>query len=175
VDLEHGVFYRLAQGTAPTNKRQPPVPLPPRLLAHLRRWHEKGIADQYFVEFRGKPVKSVKTAFALAVRLAKLPGRVTPHTLRHTAATWLMQVGVSMWEAAGFLGMSEKTLRDVYGHHHSDYLRAAARAIGERKPVSLVKSLVGSDRRRPNPSQPTENTGGGRSRSRTCLQPQIPC
>jgi hypothetical protein len=26
-----------------------------------------------------------------------------------------MQIGVSTWDAAGFLGMSEKTLRDVYG------------------------------------------------------------
>jgi len=29
VDLERGVFYRLAQGKSETNKRQPPVPLPP--------------------------------------------------------------------------------------------------------------------------------------------------
>ena len=36
-----------------------------------------------------------------------------------------MQVGVSTWEAAGFLGMSEKTLRDVYGHHHPDYQQVA--------------------------------------------------
>ncbi len=57
------------------------------------------------------PVKSVKTAFASAVELAKLSrkhGNVTPHTLRHTAATWLMQRGVDPWCAAGFLGMSVK-------------------------------------------------------------------
>jgi hypothetical protein len=59
----------------------------------------------------------VKTGFATAVRLAKLDltaGNVTPHTLRHTAATWLMQRAAPMWQAAGFLGMSEKTLRDTY-------------------------------------------------------------
>ena len=38
--------------------------------------------------------------------LAGLAGRVTPLTLRHTAATWLMQRCVPIWEAAGFLGMS---------------------------------------------------------------------
>jgi hypothetical protein len=37
-----------------------------------------------------------------------------------------------MWEAAGFLGMSEKTLRETYGHHHPDFLRGAANAIGTR-------------------------------------------
>ncbi len=39
VDLDQGIFYRLAQGKRATNKRQPPAPIPPRLLAHLRRWH----------------------------------------------------------------------------------------------------------------------------------------
>jgi hypothetical protein len=29
VDLESGIFYRLAEGQAATNKRQPPVPIPP--------------------------------------------------------------------------------------------------------------------------------------------------
>src|SRR6185437_11182459 len=37
VDLERGIFYRLAEGARETNKRQPPVPIPPRLLAHMRR------------------------------------------------------------------------------------------------------------------------------------------
>jgi hypothetical protein len=36
-----------------------------------------------------------------------------------------------MWEAAGFLGMSEKTLRDTYGHHHPDHLQGAADAISD--------------------------------------------
>ena len=169
VDLDRGIFYRLARGKQATNKRQPPVPLPPRLLAHLRRWRDRGFAKQHFVEFNGQPVKSVKTAFQTAVALSRLPGKVSPHTLRHTAATWLMQVGVSTWEAAGFLGMSEKTLRDVYGHHHPDYLRRAASAIAERKPVSLVNSLVSPPRRRLQPSQPVENAGGP-GRTRTCNQ-----
>jgi hypothetical protein len=40
-----------------------------------------------------------------------------------------MQPGTPIWEAAGFLGMSEKVLREVYGHHHPDHLRGAAYAI----------------------------------------------
>ena len=35
---------------------------------------------------------------------------VTPHIFRHTAATWLMQPGIDMWEAAGFLGMTVEML-----------------------------------------------------------------
>lgn len=41
VDLDEGIFYRLPEGEAESNKRRPPVPIPPRLLAHLRRWVEK--------------------------------------------------------------------------------------------------------------------------------------
>ena len=57
-----------------------------------------------------------------------------------------MQRAAPMWEAAGFLGMSEKTLRHTYGHHHPDHLRGAADAISSRpappKKVALVVSLV---------------------------------
>ena len=124
------------------------------------------IARKHFVEFNGQPVESVKTAFKRAVSLSKLEGKISPHTLRHTAATWLMLIGVSTWDAAGFLGMSEKTLRDVYGHHHADYLQGAAKAIGTKKPVSLVKSLVKQRQRRPRSPQHIENVGGpGRTRT----------
>ena len=54
---------------------------------------------------------------------------VTPHTLQHTAATWLMQRGVPIWQAAGYLGMSAAMVERIYGYHHPDYMRAAAQAI----------------------------------------------
>jgi integrase len=105
VDLERGVFYRRAQGARETKKRQPPVRLPDRLLAHLRRWQRLGIAKQAVVEWNGKPVRSVRKAFAAAVKAAGLDGLgITPHILRHTAATWAMQGGGDPWQIAGFLG-----------------------------------------------------------------------
>jgi integrase len=60
---------------------------------------------------------------------------VTPHVLRHTAATWLMQNGASLTVASEYLSMSEATLRRVYWHHHPDYMREAAEAIGRRRKV----------------------------------------
>jgi integrase len=144
VDLERGIFYRKAIGKRATKKRQPPAPLPSRLLAHMRRWRDRKLLATCFVEFNGKPVRSVKRGFKTAVGLASLPGKVTPHTLRHTAATWLMQRGVPIWEAAGFLGMSMEVLQDTYGHHHPDYLQGAAAAIGQKgRYVSVVETVVG--------------------------------
>jgi integrase len=110
----------------------------------MRRWVGRGIVTEHFVEWNGSPVCSVKVGFKRAVALAKLPGRVTPHTLRHTAATWLMQAGVPVWEAAGFLGMSPAMLEQTYGHHHPGHMRGAAEALGGRKGrgQSLVISLA---------------------------------
>jgi integrase len=148
VDLDRGVFFRLAQGTRATKKRQPPVPIPLRLLAHMRRWKKRGIIQSHFVEWNGAGVVSVKSGFRTAVKEAKLSlveGNVTPHTLRHTAATWLMQQGTDIWQASGFLGMSPQVLIDVYGHHHPDFMREAANAITKNdrnRNVSVVKTVV---------------------------------
>jgi integrase len=154
VDLDHGVFFRLAQGRRGTKKRQPPVPIPNRLLAHMRRWLNRGIINTHFVEWHGVGIQSVKTGFKTAVRQANLPlgeGNITPHTLRHTAATWLMQQGTDVWQASGFLGMSPQVLIDVYGHHHPDYMHDAANRITKNdrnKNVPVVQSVVDLSRRR---------------------------
>ena len=133
----------------------------------MRRWVDKELVGDHFVEWQGAGVQSVKTAFKKAVRLAQLAGKVTPHTLRHTAATWLMQTGVDKWEAAGFLGMSVEMLDRVYGHHHPNHLRTAARAIGYgRRREKLAEPLVGNRVRRQVSRQVPENIGGpGRTRT----------
>ena len=48
------------------------------------------------------------------------------------AATWLARAGVDLWKAAGLLGMTVETLQRVYAHHHPDYLRDAAEALGRQ-------------------------------------------
>jgi integrase len=82
-----------------------------------------------------------------------LEGNITPHTLRHTAATWLMQQGTDIWQASGFLGMSPQVLIDVYGHRHPDYMQDAATRITKNdrnKTVSVANSVVDLNRRREN-------------------------
>ena len=53
VDLDQGIFYRLAIGRRATKKRQTPAPIPPRLLAHMRRWVRRGVVTSHFVEWQG--------------------------------------------------------------------------------------------------------------------------
>lgn len=133
IDLEAGVFYRTWEGEdVAGNKRAPPIRLPDRLLAHMRRWHRNGA--QYVVEYQGKPADP-KRAFRNLVNdvLGDEGADVVRHTLRHTAATWLMQAGTDKWETAGYLGMTLETLENTYGHHHPDHQLGVGRAFSSGK------------------------------------------
>jgi hypothetical protein len=62
-----------------------------------------------------------------------------------------MQRGAPVWEAAGFLGMSIEVLQENYGHHHPDFMRAAASAItAKSRHVSVVETVVGLETFRKN-------------------------
>lgn len=50
---------------------------------------------------------------------------VTPHVLRHTAASLLLRAGLDIWRTAKILGDTVATVDRVYGHHSSDYLLEA--------------------------------------------------
>jgi integrase len=129
VDLDKGVLYRRSAAQIETKKRTPPIPLSPRLLAHMRRWKRAG--GRCVVSYKGQGVGSIKTAWAAVVRDAGLEGSgVVPHTLRHTAITWAMQAGTDIYQASGYFGVSVETMMRVYAHHHPDYLSDALAAVG---------------------------------------------
>jgi integrase len=131
VDLASGVMYRRASGTVETGKRRPPVPITPRLLSHLRRWRRS--TTTHVIEYAGRPINSKeRRAWRTARELAGLGDDVTPHVLRHTCATMLLQLGVSVYDVAGVLGASEAVIRRTYGHHAHDHLRQAVAAFSRR-------------------------------------------
>ena len=135
-----------------TKKRRPPAKIASRLRPHLVRWRkidqmrsgelrEAGIlenGDQIrFVVNRihdGQPLAGkIRSAWEGILQDAGLGEDVVRHSLRHTAATWLMQAGVDMWEAAGWLGMTVEQLEANYGHHHPEFQEEAAEAFGGRR------------------------------------------
>jgi integrase len=128
VDLEHRRIDFNEPGLRRTNKRRARIPIPARLFGHLCRARRRGTDLGFVVNDAGSRLKDIKRGFATACDRAGLSD-VTPHVLRHTCATWLMQHGVPIWDAAGFLGMTRETLEKVYGHHHPDHLRSAAEAL----------------------------------------------
>jgi integrase len=111
-------------------KRTPPVKMGSRLQRIMRLWHaqdrrENAAPPVYVVHYKGARVSRLQRTWRMAVKAADLQD-VTPHTLRHTRATWLMQAGIPIWEAAGALGMTPDILQSTYGKHHPDYQKAAA-------------------------------------------------
>jgi integrase len=84
------------------------------------------------VHWEGQPIQKLRRSWDTACRLAGLEG-VTPHVLRHSSATWLMQKRVDAWQVAGFLGMSLITLNRTYGHHHPEWQEDAAEALSRKQ------------------------------------------
>jgi integrase len=54
---------------------------------------------------------------------------VVRHSLRHTAATWLMQAGVDL--GSRWLGMTVEQLEANYGHHHPDFQKRPGKRLEE--------------------------------------------
>jgi integrase len=132
VDLAAGVMARTKPGAVQDKrKRAPRVKLGWRILAHMRRWKRLDGPERLVCHFTdpwhpgSRQVQDPHGAWRKIIEASGLYG-VTRHTLRHTRATWMMQKGVPIWEAAGFLGMTVKTLERVYGHHSPDHQEAAA-------------------------------------------------
>lgn len=130
-DLEANILYRRPQDAVETNKRRTQTPIPERLLPHLRRWRE--LSTQYDVEYDGKPITSqLRRAWNGARELAGLGSTCTPHILKHSCATLLLQNKVSTWDVAGLLGTSEAVIRKTYGHHSVEHLRSATEVRSRR-------------------------------------------
>lgn len=131
VDLEAGTINFDPPGRKRTNKKRGIVKIPVRLLPHLRRLRKRGTDLGYVLHINGERLGDIKKGFAAACERAAIEG-ASPHTLKHTAATWLMQAGTDRWQAAGFLATNPETLERVYGHHHPNYQKQAAENIGKR-------------------------------------------
>ncbi|WP_137803434.1 tyrosine-type recombinase/integrase [Caulobacter sp. 3R27C2-B] len=144
VDLDSGMIWRRGKREKDhKTKRRPVVKMPRGLLEHMRRWKRLDEAKAAEIREReglemansvlhhgGAPVAKVRKGFEAIVADAGLPAEITPHWLRHTCCTWLMEADVPAWEAAAFAGMTVKALEDNYGHHRPTHQARARKALG---------------------------------------------
>lgn len=138
VDFDAGTIdFREAKGVVdPLSKRarkgRALVLMTPEARAELELAYE-GRQTDYVIEWDGEPVKKVRKAFAAAVKRAGLDGRVTPHTLRHTALTWLEEEGIPVEMISKLAAHSGTAItRKTYLHSSPELLRPAADAIERR-------------------------------------------
>jgi len=121
IDLEHG-YIDFTDPSDSKNKQASIVPISKKLLGHLKRHKRYGTDIGYVVHINQQRVNSVKTAFKSACTRAGLDS-VTPHILRHTAASWRVQRRVPTYEVAKLLGHSSAQMVErVYGHMSPDHL-----------------------------------------------------
>lgn len=130
VDFEAGMI-RYKPGES-ANKRTAPVPINGPLRSILTLAHKAAGKSGRVVEWEGKPVQSVRRAYARACRLAGLDD-AHRHDLRRTAASWALQGGASFDEVATMLGDSVEITRKHYAHFAPDYLRGAVNNIAGRR------------------------------------------
>lgn len=110
-----------------TQKRRSIAPINDTLRAALLEASERALSE-HVIEYGGKPVGCIDYGFGKACERAGLEG-VSPHVLRHTAASRMAQAGIPLWTAAKILGMSANMLDRVYAHYDSEYGREAVRAL----------------------------------------------
>jgi len=143
VDLQNGWVFRRGRMEAdrPT-KRRPICRLPKRLLRHMAHWRlqDEGLSleraklglppIETVLHHGGREIRGrIRRGYNGVVTDAGLDRRITPHWHRHTAATWLMEAGVPLQQAAQYLGMTIHTLESKYGHHRPDFQNDVAAAI----------------------------------------------
>jgi len=84
------------------------VPLSPRLLDELRAYWKESKPSSLL--FPGKPAEktyvdtSIQKAIKKSARLVTIHKNVTPHTLRHSYATGLLEAGVDLLTISRLLG-----------------------------------------------------------------------
>jgi len=146
-DLDDETIYRRGRDEVDhKTKRRPLVKIPRRLLAHMRRWKRLDTAVMAERKARELPTTNavlhhggrmiegrIRRGFASMAADARIAEKITPHWQRHTAATWLMENGADLWKAAGFLGMTVKTLQDNYGHHRPDHQADIRNKVGSNR------------------------------------------
>lgn len=104
------------------------VPITSVALAALSE-AKAGALSHHVIEWDGEPVLKVRKGFMAAAARAGLDD-VTPHTLRHTAASWAVNGGASMEFTSKLLGhRNPETTRQIYAKPDVESLRPAAEVI----------------------------------------------
>lgn len=153
IDFAGGIIHLNAADREQTNKTRPTIRMSTTLKKALEAARLTAETD-FVIEWAGYPINSIRTAFDTLVEDAELDraDEVTPKTLRHTAATWMAQDGVPLWDIAHYLGHgTTRMVERYYAHHHPDYQHKATSAIDARMadlPVDAKKLQATSEKQK---------------------------
>lgn len=118
-----------------------------------------GKRGAHVIEHGGKRLKTVREGFVAAVRRAGLPADITPHTIRHTVASWVHGKAQTAFTAQLLGHRDEATTRKVYTHADVELTRA---------PVQVIDATFAALPELPDDTKVTgEKRGGKRRQSST--------
>jgi integrase/recombinase XerD len=137
LDLEEGLCTVFGKGS---KERMVPLGRPAcvalsRYLCEVRPALEKGKGGGYvFLNQRGRPLSrtAVWKIVKAAARLAGIEGSVSPHVLRHTYATHLLEGGADLVAIQELLGHADISTTQIYTHLDLQYLRDVHRKYHPR-------------------------------------------
>jgi integrase/recombinase XerD len=128
IDLEEGVCLVFGKGS---KERLVPVGRPAVRWPALERGKGKG---RVFLNARGGPLsrQAVWTVVRQACRRAGIEKKVSPHTLRHTFATHLLQGGADLAAVQELLGHADIATTQIYTHLDREHLKDVHRKYHPR-------------------------------------------
>ena len=122
------------------------IPVKDETLAWLQAWKEKRPtrARRFFCTLKGRPL-SARYVQQMIKRMAQRAGleraeKVTPHTLRHSYATHMLNGGFTIREVQELLGHSSITTTQIYTHVRPGGLLEKIR--GQGAPSKEAKALA---------------------------------
>lgn len=143
VDFETGVIDYREPGRRETKKRRSVVPISATLKPVLERMYEERLKDEVNLVLDND--SSIDDFLDRIAKHAGVEG-VTPHVLRHTAATHMARRGVPLWHIAKILRITLAVAEKTYAHHCPDDLRAAIDTISLRTTWAQNDVSVGPTR-----------------------------
>jgi integrase/recombinase XerD len=137
LDTDEGFVTVLGKGS---KERLVPVGEPAlralgRYLRDVRPGLDRGRgAGKVFLNVRGTPLSrmAVWTVVRTSARRAGIRRRVSPHTLRHTFATHLLEGGADLVAVQELLGHADISTTQIYTHVDREYLRDVHRRYHPR-------------------------------------------
>lgn len=138
VDFDTNVIHLALPGRKQTKKRRASVPISRTLLPVLKRAHGERISD-VVLDHGGEIWAAIQVVAAAAGFGPPQPKRengakpvstgISPHVMRHTAATHMARRGVSLWKVAKILGDNIATVEKTYAKHAPEDLQDAVNMI----------------------------------------------